>query len=364
MAAVAERRRESRREPCSDWDLRPRPLPGSTARSGPCPPCPAARGRFGLTRSRGSRPDPSRRRGRSSLPFLTTFTTPLPTRGVPRADTSPMATHPSTRALLCELHAHYDLERRELGLRELVDLLRARPASTSSASPTTSCAATTRGASPRRASTRRRSPATSRQIEARGRAGPRPLYGPARRPGPRADAQLHGDPDLVGARAWRSASREFVSPDVGLVGSLLAARDAGAAASSRRTRMGADADRRRRRAHRGASGGSGTTPRAARPPGRALQRHGRLRAGLPAADVPAGRERRHPPAASTLASLEDARSPCAKDAEDDSSRTCARRGPRLPASRSARRERSRPSGGGSLPPQPSTRAVRDDATLR
>ena len=60
----------------------------------------------------------------------------------------------------------------------------------------------------------------------RGRARPGALR-PAGAPGGRADAQ-HLDPDLA-AHAVAVGLREFVSPDVGLVGSLLAAREAGAA---------------------------------------------------------------------------------------------------------------------------------------
>jgi hypothetical protein len=136
-----------------------------------------------------------------------------------------MATHPSTRALLCELHAHTTWSDGNLSLRELVDTYGA-------AGFDVLCVTdhVLRSDDPWRSPLTCVHEATfagylseiDREAE-RARA----VYGMLVVPGVELTHNFH-DPDLS-AHALAIGLREFVSPDLGLVGSLLGARDAGAA---------------------------------------------------------------------------------------------------------------------------------------
>jgi hypothetical protein len=136
-----------------------------------------------------------------------------------------MAEHPSTRALLCELHAHTTWSDGDLSLRELVDTYGA-------AGFDVLCVTdhVLRSDDPWRSPLTCVHEATfagylseiDREAE-RARA----VYGMLVVPGVELTHNFH-DPDLS-AHALAIGLREFVSPDVGLVGSLLGARDAGAA---------------------------------------------------------------------------------------------------------------------------------------
>jgi hypothetical protein len=130
-----------------------------------------------------------------------------------------------TRMLVCELHAHSTWSDGELGLRELVDLH-------GRAGFDVLCVTdhVLRSDDPRRApETCVHAGNMARYVEAveleaeRARA----VYGMLVVPGLEL-THTHRDPDLS-AHALALGLRELVSPDLGLVGALLAAREAGAA---------------------------------------------------------------------------------------------------------------------------------------
>ncbi|MGH3019916.1 MAG: hypothetical protein ACRDNR_07125 [Gaiellaceae bacterium] len=131
----------------------------------------------------------------------------------------------TTRPLLCELHAHTTWSDGELSLRELVDL-------SGRAGLDVLCVTdhVLRSDDPRRASSSCVHESTFSEYVAavdREAERARALYGMLVVPGVEL-THNHPDPDLS-AHAVAVGLRELVSPDLGLVGALLAARDAGAA---------------------------------------------------------------------------------------------------------------------------------------
>ena len=150
------------------------------------------------------------------LPFPTTFTSPLPTRGRARQDTLFMGQGNGTRTLLCELHAHTTWSDGELTLRELVDLY-------GRAGFDVLCVTdhVLRSADPWRVPETCVHEANFHEylaaidVEAeRARA----LYGMLVVPGLEL-THNHREPDLS-AHALAIGLRQFVTPDLGLVGAL------------------------------------------------------------------------------------------------------------------------------------------------